>query len=79
MHARCPTFREKRKNIILLLRTSSHLIHHYALPIGGNRKATCGSYKKSYLSELPIRSIVKLPAELPAVTELCEELPIGAT
>jgi len=27
---------------------------------------TCRSHKKSYLSELPIRSIVKLPAELPA-------------
>ncbi len=34
MHARLPTFREKRRNIILLLRTSSHFVHCYTLPTG---------------------------------------------
>ncbi len=41
------------KNAILLLRISSHFVHRYTLPTGGNRKATCQSCVKNYLLELP--------------------------
>jgi hypothetical protein len=41
------------KNAILLLRISSHFVHRYTLPTGGNRKATCQSCVKNYLPELP--------------------------
>ena len=36
-----------------ILRTSSHFVHRYTLPTGGNRKATCQSCVKNYLVELP--------------------------
>ena len=41
------------KNAILFLRISSHFVHRYTLPTGGNRKATCQSCVKNYLLELP--------------------------
>jgi hypothetical protein len=49
----------------------------YTPPAGANGKATCRSYKKSYLSELPIRSKLSnyLRNYLPG---LYEELPDGA-
>ena len=40
------------KNVILLLRISSHFVQRYTLPTGGNRKATCQSCVKNYLPEL---------------------------
>ena len=41
-----------KKNVILLLRISSHFVQRYTLPTGGNRKATCQSCVKNYLPEL---------------------------
>jgi hypothetical protein len=41
------------KNVILLLRISSHFVQSYTLLTGGNRKATYQSCVKNYLPELP--------------------------
>jgi hypothetical protein len=40
------------KNVILLEDLIT-LVQRYTLPTGGNRKATCQSWVKNYLPELP--------------------------
>jgi hypothetical protein len=40
------------KNVILL-EDFITLVQRYTLPTGGNRKATCQSWVKNYLPELP--------------------------